>query len=429
MAEYQLRRLQALLRHAVKNVPFYRLLYQRHGISPKNIRTFEDIGRLPLISKTDFRELPPEDTIASGVDINRLITHTTSGTTGVPTTPRRTWVEERLLNLFRWRGKFYHGIRPWDNCVLLSLGQEPQVLPHRLVSALGLFRIQRIDVLAQPEELLQQLIRIKPDVIFGYPSALAGVAGIMNRQHRALIKCRLITTGGESLTPFLRRTITKGFGARVFEIYGSYEFNYIAWECNQNKLLHTCDDNVIVELLKGGRPAREGETGDVVCTALHSYAMPLIRFRLGDTAVKGPEQCSCGSPYDTIERIDGRVTDYFILPSGKKIHPYRFDKPIFQYASPWIRQYQLIQTESDRVLLKLVPLEPGGSFPLAALEKEGQEILGPEMRFQVTLVRKIQPMPSGKIPTYQCLIPQVESVLNATGNAKRDTARALEKIK
>jgi phenylacetate-coenzyme A ligase PaaK-like adenylate-forming protein len=117
------------------------------------------------------------------------------------------------------------------------------------------------------------------------------------------------------------------------------------------------------------------------------------------------EQCACGSPYSTIERVEGRVSDYFILPSGEKIHSYRFFDPILRHAYPRIRQYQLVQTEPDRVILKLVPMKPGDSFPLADLVKEGQRILGTEMHFKVMLVQEIPQLPSGKIPTYQRLIP------------------------
>ena len=83
----------------------------------------------------------------------------------------------------------------------------------------------------------------------------------------------------------MRRHITETFAAPVFNLYASNEFNVIAWECQETGELHTCDDGVIIEVLKDGRPAAAGERGEVVGTNLHSFAMPLIRFRLGDIII------------------------------------------------------------------------------------------------------------------------------------------------
>jgi phenylacetate-CoA ligase len=119
----------------------------------------------------------------------------------------------------------------------------------------------------------------------------------------------------------MRELIEEAFGAPIYDTYASIEFNLLAWQCRQTGGLHTCDDGVVMEIMDGARAVREGEEGEVVGTDLHSYAMPMIRYRLGDIATKGRSPCPCGQPFSTIRSIRGRTIDCFTLPDGRVMHP------------------------------------------------------------------------------------------------------------
>ncbi len=109
---FQFAQLRMVVRHAYANVPFYRALYRGHGFHPSQLRSIRDLNRIPTITKSDLVLLEAKTVTDSRLDPHRLIRHSTSGTSGVPTTVYRTWAEERLLNAFRRRSEFAYGLRP-----------------------------------------------------------------------------------------------------------------------------------------------------------------------------------------------------------------------------------------------------------------------------------------------------------------------------
>src|SRR5207247_3047147 len=135
----------------------------------------------------------------------------------------------------------------------------------------------------------------RPEIVCGYPSAVAHVAARMQARDLREVRPRLVLVGGEVLGAASRRTIEEAFAAPLYDVYGAHEFNLLAWQCPASGDYHVCDDNVIVEIVGGdGRPVQDGETGEIVATALHSYTMPFVRYRTGDLAARGPGPCACG---------------------------------------------------------------------------------------------------------------------------------------
>jgi phenylacetate-CoA ligase len=261
-----------------------------------------------------------------------------------------------------------------------------------------------IDCRLLPEEIVRKLWHSHPDVVSGLPGVLWRCAEILANDHRVAIRPRFVAVGGEVLTPLMRHQISEAFSSPVFESYGSHEFNLIAWECMETGELHTCDDSVIVEILTDGRPATVGERGEMVGTALHSFAMPFIRYRLGDIVTKGSDMCSCGEPFSTIGKIQGRMIDYFPLPGGRLIHPYDIVVKIVREASPWIRQYQLTQEREDRIVLQVVPSSNTPPQRIAQFTQSVTALLGRDVAFQVMLVPEIRLEPSGKFRVSRSLV-------------------------
>lgn len=404
---YQNKQLGRLIAHAYRNVPYYRKMFDRRGLKPQDIKTVADLGLIPVTSKNDLQALSDREVLAQGIRTKHLVVHKTSGSSGEPSIIRRTWLEERLLNAFRWRALRYFGLRMTDKTARVSLTRPTQhrlnELPLQILQALGLCRRVLIDCRLPPEEIVRKLWHSLPDVIGGSPGVLWRCAEIVANDHRA-IRPRFVGVGGEVLTPLMRHQISEAFSSPVFESYGSHDFNLIAWECMETGELHTCDDGVIVEVLKDGRPAARGERGEMVGTALHSFAMPFIRYRLGDIVTKGSEMCACGQPYSTIERIQGRMIDYFPLPGGRLIHPYDIVVKIVREASPWVRQYQLTQERVDRIVLHVVPSRNTPAQRIAQFKQSVTALLGRDVAFHVMLVPEIRPEPSGKFRVSRSLV-------------------------
>ena len=328
---FQNRQLQRLVSHAYENVPYYRRLFDQNDIKPNDIRSVADLSMIPITSKKDLQSLPLEEVVSRGVDPKHLIDHTTSGSSGEPITIRRTWLEHNILALFRVRAAMHEpGLRIRDRqaSIVLIRPTHPcdNQLPIKIIRSLGLLRKVQINCLSPPEDIVRTLRDLRPDVLTGFSGVISRISQIICDDDRAVIRPRIVIVGGEILTPLMQAQITETFAAPVFDFYASHEFGLIAWECKETGEFHTCDDSMIVEVLKDGRLAVPGERGELIGTNLHSFAMPFIRYSLGDIVTKGLETCRCGQPFSTISAIQGRMIDYFPLPGGRMIHPYEIGR-------------------------------------------------------------------------------------------------------
>ena len=174
---FQSRRLQFLARHAFERVPYYRDLFQRHGVRPQDIQSLDDLARLPVAHRMEMQERPAEDLVACGYDPDRLIRHRTSGSTGTPFTIRRTWFEERLLNAFRNRELRRIGLRWTDLRTHLAVGEAPKRSRWRFVDPeFSLPRRLRLNCLDSSRTLLETLAEHNPDVLSGKAGILSWLA-------------------------------------------------------------------------------------------------------------------------------------------------------------------------------------------------------------------------------------------------------------
>lgn len=400
-------RLREMFRHAWERVPYYRRRFERHGLGPDDVRGVADLGALPITGKEDVQGLPAEDLTARGVDVGGLIAHRTSGSTGRPFVVRRTWFEERLLNAFRWRALREIGWRVTDREARVALARpvDPRNdrLPQRLLRGLGLCPLSVVDCRLPVQEIVRRLCALRPDVLGGFSGALWRVVLAASAAERRALRPRLLVTGGEVLTPSMRGEIEAALARPVHDFYGCHECNLVAWGCQETGDYHTCDDLLIVEVLRDGRPVAPGHRGEIVITSLHSFAMPIIRFRLGDVVTRGAERCACGHPFATLRAIEGRMQDYFPLPDGRLLHPYTLVITILDNA-PWLGEYRLVQERTDRIVLRAVPRGTPSPAELARVRSRVADHLGPDVAFEVVLVSEIPIDATGKFRVSRSLV-------------------------
>jgi phenylacetate-coenzyme A ligase PaaK-like adenylate-forming protein len=403
---FQNERLRGIISHAYEKVPYYRALFDRNRIKPTDIRTVSDLSIIPVTTKKDLQLLPESQIVARGFDPRKLILRRTSGSTGQPFTTRRTWREERLLGLYRMRIMRDLGQRLTDRVgglgLVRPLHPRDRQFPLNVLQSLGFFRSLRVNRLLPQKEILRALRDFKPDILTGPPCAFLQLAQAAGPEDRKALNPRFIRTNGEVLTRRLRKEIVEIFGAPVFEMYASHEFRIIAWECRETGELHVCDDAVVVEIEKDGHPVSTGDRGQMIGTALHSYAMPFIRFNLGDIVTKGAEICPCGQPFSTIRGIQGRLIDYFPLPGGRWIHSYDISFPLLEI--PWVTQYQLLQERQDRIILRIVSSRDSVQHEVDRMKKSVADMLGQGIDFQVVLVPEIKPEANGKFRVSHSLV-------------------------
>jgi phenylacetate-CoA ligase len=276
----------------------------------------------------------------------------------------------------------------------------------------------------QPIDDLARAARsFAPDVLAGYPGVLTEIAGVWPGMRAPSPNPRLVITGGETLTPAMRARIGRGFHAPVINFYGSHEVNLLGWECAVSGDFHVCDDNVVVEILRNGRPVEMGESGDVVITALHGYAAPYIRYDLGDVATRGDASCRCGAPFSTIRNLHGRRMDYCVLPDGRRMHHWELI-PMTFWDMPWHRRYQLVQETHQRLVLRVVADDRVPEGDLARLSSAIREKLGPGVKFRIDLVDDLAFSATGKHQLCRSEVAALSPTPKARGSAQSATSRS-----
>ena len=397
-------RLRRLVTHAYRHVTYYRDLFDRHGLKPHDIRTVEDLAVVPITSRSDLQALPADEITARDVKPESLITRSSSGSSGRPFLVRRTWLEERIHGVVALRALHALGLRISDSiCNVVKL-QNLQLQDHQIIqrglAMLGIGRQIFVNALQSPEDIVQALEKIKPAVVSGYAGVLARIAQTVDSGELRSLRLRFVNTGGEVLTPLMRHQIAEGFGVPVYDTYGSIEFHLLAWECRTTGEYHVCDDELIIEVLRNGVSVAEGERGEVVGTDLHSFAMPLIRYQLGDVVTKGRQTCRCGQPFSTIRSIQGRMIDYFVLPGNRVVHPYELGI----VKVPWIREFQITQERVDSIVMKVVPFHKPSTQEKETLVQSVIKVVGLEVQFKIVVVPEIPMEANGKFRVFRSSI-------------------------
>jgi phenylacetate-CoA ligase len=400
-------RLRRLVLHAYESVPYYRRLFDRHRFHPRHIRGTVDIDLIPFTDKAELRRHAASGIVAAGHDPAALLSVRTSGSSGEPFTIRRTWLEDKLQYLLRLRALRGLGVRHRDRIVAVGVVGKPATGDTKVVGrslrAFGIHQKQVLDGLQDPVRLAEQLRAADPEVLVGLPGMLDRITSPELAELTRGVRPRVVVVGGEVTTPAMRARLRETFGAPVYQTYASHECPLMAWECRHSGVLHTCDDGVVLEVLRDGRPAEPGEPGEVVVTNLHAYAMPFIRYRIGDLATRAAP-CACGAPFAAIDEIRGRMIDYFPLPGGRLLHPYEIVTRLVWGPREWIRQYQLVQERRDRVVLYLVTAEPPTEERVAEIGRIVRPVLGPGVDFEVRPVARIPFESTGKLRPSRSLV-------------------------
>jgi phenylacetate-CoA ligase len=375
----QWQRLERMLRHAYARSPLYRERLQRAGMTPADIRSADDLRFLPVTTREDLRR--PEALLAGGYARQRLRSSMTSGSTGRRTTSyfdEPAWVLSK--NLLKLRARQACGVRPWDRIALFQedAPDQPVIRPGA--------RLQAFTIHRPVEEILPALRAFAPTVLYGF-------AGYFARLARALggsLRPRMVFTSGELLDPATRRTIETGLGAPVLDVYGCTEVKEIAWQCPAREGYHVNADWLLVEVESGDAGERAGR---LLVTSLYNFAMPLLRYEVGDAGFAMEGRCVCGRGLPLIAPTLGRSVDHVALANGTLVAPYSLTCAV--EAIEGMQQYQFVQTQADVVELRVVPNDDFGDASRQALVAALRPVL-PGVAVTVRTVPSIPSQPSGK---------------------------------
>jgi phenylacetate-CoA ligase len=279
-------------------------------------------------------------------------------------------------------------------------------IPRKIADRLHFYRKVVIDL--KGADPIGALHARRPEVIMSWPTVLSEMAPAWAERKTASSRSpKFVISGGETLTEVRRERISKGFGARVFDMLGAHEFSLVAWECPVSGDYHLSDETLFGEVISDGKRVAPGERGELVATNLHSWAMPFIRYKLGDLVTQGTTPCACGSPFSSIRGISGRVVDLIPLSGGRKVHPQDISRESF-IAAPVIRGLQVVQHALDRIDLHIIPYREPTPDEIAGIHRAMEKWIGPGVTFNVVVVSEIERPPEGKFRVYRSTMAKAD---------------------
>lgn len=385
--KWQKKHLQKLVSHALVNVPLYRELYGKSGISTKNI----ELSALPIIRKEMFLGRPAEEYVDNANPAHGWW-KTTSGTSGKPFTfltsniaNDKHYSDFSCFRFLMWEGASFRNI---SNTRIARIKVRAVTDENRLFIPISDFQ-------TDPKKVLSMLMEFQPEIIESYSSILLELATLASKNKETTsLTTRYVIAFGEKLSPSARRFISDTFRCKVYDRYGIEEIGVVGIECNMHNGFHINSESVIVEIIdEKGVPLPSGERGKVVITDLFNFNMPFIRYEAGDRGILLEKPCECGLHSPRL-KIEGRYSASLTL-GGRRVHHLEIDAALDSFMN-YVFQYQAVKISESGVVVRIVP-GPGFRKEVVGNIKDSvNRLLGSATTVDVEVVKSIKPAPSGK---------------------------------
>tara|TARA_Y100001980_G_C14542110_1_gene320348 strand:- start:669 stop:1997 length:1329 start_codon:yes stop_codon:yes gene_type:complete len=391
----QKKKLNAILQQCNNNIPYYQNIFKDYGFNLDG-ELSKELKKIPILTKQIIKNHLPYNI----TDKNRKTyaiekTSGSSGEQGEFYLDRTAFSKVIAAQTFYWEWAGYSfGKRTIQTGINPERGFKKQIKDKLLL-------IKYSDAFKIDEKIIKETLnpfRNKKNIFFiGYPSSIYSYAKFAKELGINDVSFKSIISLGDKMFPHYRSLIENIFNTEVFDTYGSAEGLMIAGECSEHKY-HILSPHVYIEILdKNGKTVPDGTLGHVVVTSLDNYLMPLIRYKIGDLAIKSNEvnSCKCGRSLPIIDKIIGRDTDVLYTPKSK-ILIVHFFTGIFEHF-PEIKQFQVKQqTEGGAIQINYME---GVNFTKIILNNIKNKIFErAEENFPLyfSKVAEIKPSPSGK---------------------------------
>ena len=341
--EWQSERLVKQVKHVWDNVPFYRKRMEEAGLTPDDIKSVDDLHKLPFITKDDLRDCYPTGLVAKPLSECVRI-QSTSGTTG-----------KRVVAFYT-----QHDIDLWEDCcarAIVAAGGTNEDVCH-VSYGYGLFTggpglnggSHKVGCLTLPmssgntERQIQFMTDLGSTIICCTPSYAAYLAESINEKGiKDQIKLKAGIFGAEAWTEEMRHDIENQLGIKAYDIYGLTEISGpgVSFECEEQKGMHVNEDHFIAEVInpKTGEVLPDGEKGELVFSCITKEAFPLLRYRTRDICILSHEKCSCGRTHVRMTKPLGRSDDMLIV-KGVNVFPSQIETVLLNKGYP--ANYQII---------------------------------------------------------------------------------------
>lgn len=410
--------LERILAYAYQHVPYYRALFEETGLVKSGRVLLERFQCLPMLDKptirANFQALTSDEAGGLKAGENR-----TSGSTGEPLV----FLQDRdgvrvtggaVLRLFyEW-----HDIEPGDREIKLWGSERDLFYQSQLtlgsvrewmsgVKVLNAFRMTP----ERMREYIETINTYRPKLLRGYSANLFELAQFAEENRLVVRPPQVVISSAGTLYPVLRQKMASVYGCPVYNHYGSRETHNMAMECPEGQGLHISAFTHLIEVLDDqNRPCPPGVEGDLVVTSLFNFAMPFIRYRIGDRGALSEDICPCGRGLPLLAKLSGRRVDCFWTREGQIVpgEYFIYLLAVHLHENP-ILKFQVVQENYDDLCFRLV-LRPGQHLEpnvRQEIEEKTRLIMGMNCRMAFEYVEDIPPAPSGKYFYTVCKIPDL----------------------
>ena len=407
LKKLQLARLKNLVEHVYTSVPFYKAKLDAAGVKPSDIKTLEDIAKLPFTTKSDLRETYPYGLLAAPLaDIVEV--HMSSGTTGTPVVDAYT----------------ENDMRDWAEGIARTLSGAGATHNDTLQNAFGygLFtggmgfhhgaRLMGMTVIPISSGNTQKQLNLMKDFGTDIFCCTPSYAMYMAEQAKTYgidlksLKVRAASFGAEPWSENMRKQIEEEWGIKAYDVYGLTEITGpgVAFECDEQYGMHVNEDMWYPEIIdpETGKPLPDGQKGELVITTITKEGTPLIRYRTRDITFIIPERCSCGRTTRRIHRLFGRTDDMLIL-RGVNVFPSQIENALVDLG---LRPDYLIKVDrSETTHLDEVELDVEVSAEQFDDETKGMEALRNKisayMKSKLGIMLKIKLVEPQSLPRFE----------------------------
>jgi phenylacetate-CoA ligase len=401
----QWEKLKSLSVYAGHRIPFYRERLKTLGIVPEDINSPDDFRRVPFLTKRDIREHAAELTTRD--ERIKYTVAKTSGSTGTPLSIRMSqlsWAyhHANIIRALGWHGLSYFAREA-------RIGGQILNAKKRVRSFVINFICNRKYLPARDmsdEKLLsfyRELRGFKPLFLYGYPTAIFRLATFIkdNGLPGDTLGIKFAVCHGEELELLQREMIAGIFKCRVINGYGAGEVGIIAYECPAGSM-HIPAESIYVETVESPEGGLNDGLKEIVVTDLHNFAMPLIRYRIGDLGLVAGQKCSCGRSLPVFAIIKGKLREFIDTPDGRKVHTVVFNDIFKEFIALGgkVDEWQVMEEGPGLLQVNLVKREDISDFHMKFLHQRFETVLGKQVEVKFRSVQEIVKQPSGKFRAF-----------------------------
>ncbi len=396
--QYRVERLRGFLQQIGARVPYYRHLFTREGFDPARVDSLAVLKQLPFLTKPVIRA-HVEQLKAEGH--GPLSRYNTGGSSGEPLIFYIGKSRKSHDVAAKWRATRWWGVDigdpelvVWGSPVELGAQDRIRQLRDALMQShlLPAFEMSPANL----DRFVDSICRVRPAMLFGYPSSLSLIAEHARKKGIAMdsLGIRVAFVTSEKLYDEQRRTISEIYGCPVANGYGARDAGFIAHECPSGSL-HISAEDIIVETVRAdGSPTAQGEAGEIVVTHMATGEFPFVRYRTGDVGVLSHAPCACGRGLPVLAEVQGRTTDFVVAQDGTIMHGLALIYTVRDL--PGVERFKIVQHALDLTEVLLVTNPQFDTASEDRIVRDYRARLGQGVEVRLTHVAEIPPEKSGK---------------------------------